>query len=92
MQRTKIVFTPMENEEFNKLSYGSRLTATRVWDFWKDVAANRDLDYKSLNGMTALPLDHGKHWCWPSPLKLVNRPQFSVEAESPSAAVPRVLP
>jgi len=44
--------------------------------FWATVAAARGLDYRSIIGnpldresFTALPLGHGKHWCWPASLR-----------------------
>ena len=47
------------------------------FDFWRDVARARNLDYKTIIGnvtnqrsFTALPVGHGKHWCFPLPLKV----------------------
>lgn len=52
-----------------------------AWSFWKRVANSRSLDYKSIIGnpfdresFTALPLKHGKHWCWPHELKCARSP------------------
>jgi hypothetical protein len=48
--------------------------------FWARVALSRDLDPESVisNGMTftALPQGHGKHWCWPLPLKCKKQPVY----------------
>ena len=56
----------------------------RVRDFWRDAAMTRGLDPKSVlaadiwhdrYSFTALPLGHGKHWCWPMALGCGPRPQ-----------------
>jgi hypothetical protein len=48
-----------------------------AWNFWKRVAVLRKLDADTLlweNGVvTALPLGHGKQWCYPLPLKCRKR-------------------
>jgi hypothetical protein len=47
-------------------------TGYKTWVFWRDVAVSRGLDYQTVIGnpeqpgtFSALPLGHGKHWCWP---------------------------
>ena len=42
--------------------------------FWRELCGELGLDVKSVITLpgyrfTALPLNHGKHWCWPYPLK-----------------------
>lgn len=47
--------------------------------FWKEVALARGLDPDTVLGYgskaTALPLGHGKHWCYPALLKCRNTAQ-----------------
>lgn len=60
----------------------------RAWDFWRSVAQARGLDYRTIvcannHGyeFTALPLGHGKPWCWPAPIKCsLAAPVFTVAA------------
>ena len=47
-----------------------------AFKFWQAVAADRGLDYRTILGdtrdyrnFTALPLRHGRPWCWPSSLE-----------------------
>lgn len=51
-----------------------------AWGFWRRVASVRGLDPATLisNGstFTALPLNHGKAWCFPIPLKCTRRPVY----------------
>jgi hypothetical protein len=49
--------------------------------FWMAVAAERKLDPATIIGdlyrpyvFTALPIGHGKHWCWPAALHCTRRP------------------
>ena len=67
----------------------------RTWEFWRWVAAARGLDYTTIIGkpfvrdtFTALPLGHGKHWCWPSPLNLQKPPPEFSAAEQHGVGVP----
>jgi hypothetical protein len=79
MQRERIELTPREMAE-----YGALAPAPGVaFDFWRRVAAARGLDPATVIseggilgfGMTtALPWGHGRHWCWPSALKMKRRP------------------
>jgi hypothetical protein len=48
-----------------------------VFKFWQRVADARGLDYHTIIGtenapysFTAMPVGHGKHWCFPEPLEL----------------------
>lgn len=52
-----------------------------AWEFWGEVCYIRGLDYASMMGnvdkpneFTALPLNHGKHWCYPYTLKCSKDP------------------
>ncbi len=44
-----------------------------AFDFWREVAEKRGLDSGSIISdgkmFTGLPSGHGKHWCFPIPLK-----------------------
>lgn len=48
--------------------------------FWEKVATARQLDCKTVisNGekFTALPLNHGKHWCFPIAIKCKKKPVY----------------
>jgi hypothetical protein len=66
-----------EIEQFKKLKpyQGEAVT------FWKRVAIRRGIDYMTTLGkidepytFTGLELGHGKHWCWPQPLKCPKLP------------------
>lgn len=50
--------------------------------FWRRVAATRGLDPETVITVgreplkfTALPVGHGKWWCWPSALECRHKPQ-----------------
>lgn len=52
-----------------------------AFDFWKEVARARGLDYRTIIGnpdaprtFTGLPRGHGKPWCWPMPLRCEKPP------------------
>lgn len=56
--------------------------AADIWRFWRSVASARGLDPETIIGnlghpeiFSALPLGHGKHWCWPMPLKCGVNPE-----------------
>lgn len=61
-----------------------------AFTFWRKAAARRDLDYKTILGhaggirskFTALPMGHGKHWCWPIPLACKRKPDLTGVIES----------
>lgn len=48
--------------------------------FWEKVAAARQLDWKTVisNGeiFSALPLNHGKVWCFPMTIKCKKKPVY----------------
>lgn len=68
--------TPAEIGQFNWLKPipGDALA------FWAKVAQVRNLDPKSMltNGktFTALPVGHGKHFCWPLSLQCKKKPNY----------------
>lgn len=69
--RQTYTLTPEEREEFR----GLWPQEGKVFRFWQRVAAARGLDYHTIIGtenapysFTAMPVDHGKHWCFPEPL------------------------
>jgi hypothetical protein len=73
MKRETYRLAPAERLAFAKLR--PLYDASSVFRFWWAVARARCLDGTTIIGMpgdphafTALPLDHGKHWCWPKPL------------------------
>lgn len=73
MKREMIDLTPREDDAFNRL----RPVPGDAFDFWRKVTADRGLDpvtVTSFSGsekdVSALPLGHGKHWCWPSALHM----------------------
>lgn len=51
-----------------------------AWRFWKRVAAARGVDHGSIISrgeyFTALPIGHGKAWCFPIPLKCSKKPKY----------------
>jgi hypothetical protein len=74
MKRETYRLTPAERLAFARIGTGwmDGLSPRR---FWAQVAKARGLDAATIIGVpfqpdafTALPLDHGKHWCWPKPL------------------------
>ena len=71
--------TPSEHAEWKKLAY--KVTEGCAVDFWGTVAEDRGLDAKSIicylerpDEFTALPVGHGKHWCWPMQLACKSPP------------------
>ena len=77
MKRQEISLTKAERQTFQDL----RPEPDQAFLFWERVCKERDLDWRSVmpdpetNKMTALPLNHGKHWCWPWPLKCKDPPE-----------------
>ena len=74
--REKHQLNPIELRKFQRLApFQGEAVA-----FWSWVARSRNLDPKSIisNGQnfTALPIGHGKHWCFPTPLKCKNKPVY----------------
>ena len=49
-------------------------------EFWAKVAKARGLDYTTIvsdgKTFTAMPLGHGKQFCWPLKLKCSKRPKY----------------
>ena len=80
MKREKHRLDAFEAERFDNLPP----IPERIRDFWRDAALTRGLDPKSVlaadiwrgrYSFTALPLGHGRHWCWPMALECGPRPQ-----------------
>lgn len=77
-KRQTYELTPEEEFRLDKLAYEFR--DGHAFKFWKDVAAARGLDYRTIlaawergflvrNRFTALPLGRTRAWCHPIPLK-----------------------
>lgn len=78
-ERVKVELTSEETRRLERL----RPTVGVAWQFWEDVAKERGLDFQSLvvemkylgkgetaiESITALPLGHGKDWCYPFDIK-----------------------
>ena len=79
MKRQTFTLDRHEIDAFNRLP----LRDGDAFTFWRSVAVARNLDYKTiLNGLipyefSALPLGHGKPWCWPMPLKMSKRAVYA---------------
>lgn len=67
--RQAFELTHIELTQFNRL----RPIQGEALAFWARVARRRELDPESVisDGLkfTALPVGHGKHWCWPLALQ-----------------------
>lgn len=78
VHRQTFQLTDLEKKQFVKLR--REPFPGEAWRFWKAVAARRELDPASLitrgDYFTALPLGHNKAWCFPIPLKCVNKPVY----------------
>ncbi len=65
-----------ELEHVSRLAVDERPAAARA--LWHAAATLRGLDPASVIGeggiFTALPLGHGRHWCWPASLKCAKAP------------------
>lgn len=74
MKRVQIVLTAEEKKEFRRL----KTLQGEAFNFWFKVAVARDLDFATIiddgTSVHALPLNHGKHWCWPISLKCKKKP------------------
>lgn len=75
--RKRFHLTKQEVSEFDAL----RPEPARIWAFWQAACVDRNLDMKTIlcderfpHSFTALPPNHGKHWCWPSALRLEKQP------------------
>lgn len=71
-ERRTYDLTPEEAARLDRLHYREG----HAFGFWKDVAAIRGLDYRTIlaDGMvryrfTALPLGWDRAWCYPHPIK-----------------------
>jgi hypothetical protein len=81
--RKKYQLTPEEFAEWQALPQESseQDRAMGAWMFWNRVARARGVDSASLlathvpNTFTALPLGHGKAWCWPQAIKCKRLPE-----------------
>lgn len=76
-ERVEIYLTKLEKERLYRL----RPSPGEAFDFWKDVADVRGLDYSTIyvlgSSCTALPIGHKKHWCFPLSLKAEKGKSFS---------------
>ena len=76
--RNTFTMTGIETAQFNRL----RPNQGEAIAFWNRVAHRRELDPKSmiteghLGKFSALPLNHGKHWCFPHALKCQKKPVY----------------
>ena len=79
MTRRKHVLSAEEQREFAALRAQHDPDPADVWHFWWRAALARGLDPGSLvtaaPDFTGLPVGHGQHWCWPSPLACRQRPE-----------------
>jgi hypothetical protein len=73
MERTEYRLTAKEVDQLNQLP---KFQGEAI-KFWTGAAIARGLDYKTIIGntqdhasFTALPVGHGKHWCYPALLKV----------------------
>lgn len=82
----RLTFTLNDGQQaqLRAFSRGSALQrdAKEARDWWGQVAHLNGIDPGSIihssidsTKFTALPIGHGKHWCWPSPLQMIVRPE-----------------
>jgi len=83
--REQYYLTPIELSRF----YRIRPFQNEALGFWSWVARSRGLDPKTVISestgqpgarqirFTALPLGHGKEWCFPLPLKCKKKPVYA---------------
>src|SRR5579885_1092405 len=99
-RRNTYRLTPAERISFANLR--PFFDASAVFRFWGQVARSRGLDPATVIGVpfqpdafTALPWDHGRHWCWPMPLRC-RRPASEIQADQDRQDIPdeddRILP
>ena len=81
IERQTYELTKEEQTELDRLSSLRFSTGEPIWKFWKGVARDRNLDYRTILGLfferykfSALPLNHNKDWCYPFPLKCIRTP------------------
>lgn len=83
IKRNEYVLDRHEKNAFDRLPP----VAGAAWDFWKEVAKTRGLDYRSIlpsyraYRFTALPLNHGKWWNYPYSRFCANQPPRLAEAQ-----------
>lgn len=76
--RNTYTMTEIEVTKFNRL----RPFPGEAFTFWKRVAVDRGVDPGSMiteghkAKFSALPLNHGKQWCFPFALKCVKKPTY----------------
>lgn len=85
MKRKSYYLDGHEIDKFNRL-FCHQPKDGEAYAFWRGVAYDRGLDYQTILGIegrqhefTALPLGHGKHWCYPLSLKCRNAPPKFIE-------------
>ena len=79
--REQYHLTPVELNRF----YRIRPFQNEALGFWSWVARSRGLDPKTVISestgqqvrFTALPIGHGKSWCFPLPLKCKKKPVYA---------------
>lgn len=76
--RRKYTLSETELKQFRALRYHP--FQNMAFNFWAKVANARGLDPKSIisagETFTGLPVGHGKHWCFPIPLKCNKAPVY----------------
>ena len=83
MMRRAFVLTAHEQDQLNRL----RSAPGEAFEFWKAIAAKLGVDYRTVIGtdeqnFSALPVGHGKHWCFPYSLACKSRrPQVVEKAD-----------
>lgn len=74
--RQTFKLSDIEQRQFRRL----RPFQNEAVSFWKKVADMRGVDAASIISQapifTALPLGHGKHWCFPHALKCKKKPVY----------------
>lgn len=78
--RNTYTLTPEETGRFNVIRNAHWPREGFAMSFWKGVAVARGLDPATVVGnpakpltFSALPWNHGKHWCWPEPLVILKK-------------------
>ena len=77
VKRVEISLTKQERQTHRNL----KQEPDQALLFWETVCGERELDFRTVlpdpesGRMTALPLNHGKHWCWPYPLICKDSPE-----------------
>lgn len=89
VKRRTYSLTPEECDAFRALPING-ISGNRAFAFWSTAARARGLDPATViatpDSFTALPVGHGKHWCWPTPLKCKKAPpEFVPEAPRDAA-------